>query len=82
VPAAMKYFEDHNEGECVHYPGEYHLTEADIIRVAKEWDPQPFHVDKEQAEASCFGGLVACTTHLYGLSNILFSPILIQRYTV
>ncbi|MFT4613308.1 MAG: acyl dehydratase [Bacteroidia bacterium] len=68
----MKYFEDHTEAEVVYYPGEYPLTEADIIRVAKKWDPQPFHIDKQAAEQSFFKGLVACSTHLYGISNILF----------
>jgi acyl dehydratase len=35
------------------------LTEADIVGFAREWDPQPFHIDAEAAKASHFGGLIA-----------------------
>jgi acyl dehydratase len=35
----------------------------DIINFAKQYDPQPFHVDEEVAEASMFGGLIASALH-------------------
>ena len=35
------------------------LTEADIIDFALRYDPQPFHVDRETAARSNFGGLIA-----------------------
>lgn len=35
------------------------LGEADIVGFAREWDPQPFHVDAEAARRSHFGGLIA-----------------------
>lgn len=35
------------------------LSEQDIIRFARENDPQFFHVDPQAAKASMFGGLVA-----------------------
>jgi acyl dehydratase len=35
------------------------LTEADIVAFAREWDPQPFHIDAEAASRSPFGGLIA-----------------------
>ena len=70
----MKYFEDSIVGKKLVYPETYELTESDIIRVAKEWDPQPFHIDPEAAKESYFGGLVACTTHLIGIcSRLCFS---------
>jgi acyl dehydratase len=35
------------------------VTEADIIRFARENDPQFFHVDPEAAKQGLFGGLIA-----------------------
>lgn len=41
-----------------------HTFEAEeIIRFAKKYDPQPFHVDPELAKASLFGGLCASGWH-------------------
>ena len=35
------------------------LSREDIVRFAREWDPQPFHLDDEAARRTHFGGLVA-----------------------
>lgn len=40
------------------------LTEAEIIRFAEEFDPQPMHVDKQAAAAGRFGGLIASGWHV------------------
>lgn len=40
------------------------LTEAEIIRFAEEFDPQPMHTDKEAAAAGRFGGLIASGWHV------------------
>ncbi len=34
-----------------------------IVEFAREFDPQPFHIDEEAARASVFGGLVASSLH-------------------
>lgn len=34
-----------------------------IVGFAREFDPQPFHVDEDAARASIFGGLVASSLH-------------------
>jgi acyl dehydratase len=39
------------------------FTEDDIIRFAREFDPQPFHTDAEAARHSVFGGLCASGWH-------------------
>lgn len=39
------------------------FTEADIIRFAKDFDPQFFHIDPEAAKDSIFGGLIASGWH-------------------
>jgi len=35
------------------------LTREQILSFAREWDPQPFHLDEEAAARSPFGGLIA-----------------------
>ena len=34
------------------------LSEEDIVRFAREWDPQRFHTDPEAAKRTPFGGLI------------------------
>lgn len=40
------------------------MTEADIVRFAREFDPQPMHVDAEAAAHGRFGGLIASGWHV------------------
>ena len=44
----MLYFEDFRIGDA-RTAGEYELREDEIIAFAREWDPQPWHVDREAA---------------------------------
>jgi acyl dehydratase len=48
------YFEDYVVGKRL---GSYHVTEEEIIAFARQYDPQPFHIDKAAAEKSIYGGL-------------------------
>jgi acyl dehydratase len=57
-----RYFEDYAPGTTVDC-GSFSLSEADIIAFAKEYDPQPFHVDPVAAKAGPFGGLIASGWH-------------------
>ena len=62
----LRYFEDYALGstyEC----GSVSVDEASIIAFAKEFDPQPFHVDPVAARAGPFGGLVASGWHTAAL---------------
>lgn len=43
--------------------GSVTVGEEDIIAFAKEWDPQPYHLDSRAASESVFGGLVASGLH-------------------
>jgi acyl dehydratase len=40
-----------------------HFSAEDIIRFARDFDPQPFHLDAEAAKNSVFGGLCASGWH-------------------
>jgi acyl dehydratase len=39
------------------------LGEDEIIAFARQWDPQPFHIDREAAAASAYGGIIASGFH-------------------
>ncbi len=56
------YFEDFEPGR-VHELGSHTVTEDEIVSFARQWDPQPFHVDPEAAARSPFGGLIASGWH-------------------
>ena len=61
-----RYLEDFEVG-MVHSSGRYTITEEEIVRFASEFDPQPFHLDREMAAASVFGGLTASGAHIVAL---------------
>ncbi len=61
------YLDDLAPGQ-VYGSGETTVTEADIVRFAKTFDPQPFHLDAEQATATFFGGLAASGWHTAALT--------------
>jgi len=39
------------------------VSKEDILRFAREYDPQPFHLDDEAARKTIFGGLAASGWH-------------------
>lgn len=43
--------------------GSLTFAAEDIIRFARDFDPQPFHLDEEEARHSLFGGLCASGWH-------------------
>jgi acyl dehydratase len=60
--AAMMYWEDFMPGQRFEM-GAHTFTEEEIIAFAREFDPQPFHVDREAAKQGFFGGLIASGWH-------------------
>lgn len=59
--ADMK-FEDFTPGLVID-GGSAPVTEAALVEFAQQWDPQPFHIDREAAEASRWKGLIASGWH-------------------
>ena len=57
-----QYFEDFRPGQTVEL-GSRTVTEEEIVAFARQWDPQPFHVDPDAARDSDFGGLIASGWH-------------------
>ncbi|MBB4039062.1 acyl dehydratase [Microvirga flocculans] len=60
--SANPYFEDLVIGETDEL-GSYTFTAEEIVRFAKQFDPQRFHVDPEAARTSLFGALCASGWH-------------------
>lgn len=58
----MLWFEDYEIGQN-HDLGSYCFTETEIIRFARKFDPQYFHVDPAAAATGPFGGLIASGWH-------------------
>ena len=56
------YFEDFAPGH-VHELGSHVVSEEEIVAFARQWDPQPFHIDPQAAKDSVFGGLIASGGH-------------------
>ena len=75
----LSYFEDYAPGstyEC----GSVSIDQASIIAFAKEFDPQPFHVDPVAAAAGPYGGLIASGWHTAALVRQAAQPS--RTYTV
>ena len=59
IPKEDRCFEDYAEGMVYEFAETIAVSEADIIRFAKEFDPQYFHLDPEAAKNSIYKGLIA-----------------------
>jgi acyl dehydratase len=62
-PPAPRYFwEDFPVGQVREF-GAYPVTREAVLAFARDFDPQPFHLDDRAAEASLFGRLAASGWH-------------------
>jgi acyl dehydratase len=58
----MIWFEDVEVGQVARF-GRYEVTRDEVVEFARQWDPQPFHLDEAAARESFFGGLIASGWH-------------------
>ena len=56
------YFEDFEPGQDIDL-GTRTVTEDEIVAFARQYDPQPFHVDRNAAAESIYGGVIASGWH-------------------
>ena len=56
------FFEDFVPGSVATFPGPT-VTKDDIVAFAREFDPQPSHLDEEAAKKTFAGGLIASGWH-------------------
>jgi acyl dehydratase len=62
------------------YPlGRRTLSRDEIVAFARDWDPQPFHLDEQAAAASLYGGLIASGWHTVCVFMRLFADGLLSR---
>jgi acyl dehydratase len=61
------YWEDFEVGQTRRY-GPIEVTREAIIDFARQFDPQPFHLDEDAARGSFFGSLAASGWHTAALS--------------
>ena len=57
-----RYWEDFKVGEVEQIGGK-RVDKEEAIAFAKQYDPQPFHVDEAAAKQSMYGGLIASGWH-------------------
>ena len=72
------YWEDFEVGET-EVMGTHTFAEQDIIHFARQFDPQPFHVDPVAAKASPFGGLIASGWHTCAVAMRLICDNFVNR---
>jgi len=62
----VRYFEDFAPGQVLEL-GSRTISRESMLAFAREFDPQPFHVDEEAAKRSIYGGLLASGWHTCSL---------------
>jgi acyl dehydratase len=63
----IMYYEDIEVGQKRVKSVTYKVKKEDIIKFANHWDPRSFHLDEQAAVSSVFGGLVACSAHIFSI---------------
>jgi acyl dehydratase len=72
---SQRYFEDLKAGDRFK-SGTYKVTEEQIVSFAREFDPQPFHLDPAVTRQPMFKGLIASGWHTAAITMRLFVQIL------
>ena len=75
---ATIHFDDFAPGQV--YPlGRRTLARDEVVAFARDWDPQPFHLDEQASARSIYGGLIASGWHTVCVFMRLFADGLLQR---
>jgi len=73
----VRYLEDF-EPDVMLTLGTATLTQEEIVAFAERWDPQPIHIDPEEASKSSFGGLIASGWHTGSLFMSMFARVVLN----
>src|SRR6266404_4513385 len=68
---SQRNFEDLKAGDRFK-SGTYSVSEEQIVSFAREFDPQPFHLDSAVADQTMFKGLIASGWHTAAITMRLF----------
>jgi acyl dehydratase len=71
TPLQERCLEDYVEGD-VHEFGPVSITQDEIVRFGRQFDPQVFHTDPVGAGETVYGGLIASGWHTCALFMRLF----------
>jgi acyl dehydratase len=74
----LLHFEDFTVGRKF-FGGPYRVSKEEIIDFAREFDPQPHHLDEEAGKRSMLGGLAASGWHVSALGMRLFADAVILK---
>lgn len=75
---SMLFLDDLEAGQ-VYELGSKTLSETDIIDFAQRYDPQPFHIDRDAAAKTIYGGVIASGWQTVCLFTRLFVDGLLSR---
>ncbi len=79
---ALKYFDDFPPGERREL-GSIVVREEEVLRFARDFDPQVFHIDEAAAKASIFGGLIASGWHTCAMTmRVLCDGFLLETASI
>ncbi|MET7770925.1 MaoC/PaaZ C-terminal domain-containing protein [Nocardia sp. NPDC005366] len=62
--------------------GEYQVSEDELIRFARQWDPQLFHTDRVVAGEGYFGGVIGSGIHTIAICQRLVVLSVYSRWNV
>jgi acyl dehydratase len=78
VPVEDRYFEDYVPG-AVYVYGSVTMTEEDILRFAREFDPQGIHTDHQAALKGPYEGLIASGWHTCAVMMRMYADHYISK---
>ena len=78
VPIEDRHFEDYVPG-AVYVYGSITMTEEDILRFAREFDPQGIHTDPQTALRGPYHGLIASGWHTCAVMMRMYADHYISR---
>src|SRR5262245_32176936 len=76
TPKRPTHFEDFEPGQ-VYELGSCRIAREEMLAFARQFDPQPFHVDEERARDTLYGGLIASGWYTISLLMRLYCDTLL-----
>lgn len=77
-PSENRYFEDYVPGLVQEF-GSVTVDEDEVLEFGKRYVPLPYHIDKEAAKSSIYGGVIASGWHTAALMMRLYTDNYLSR---
>jgi len=74
----LLHFEDFRAGQTFSF-GRYEVTKEEIVAFAREYDPQPHHLDEEAGRKTMLGGLSASGWHVCAMAMRMMADGMFRR---